>query len=163
MADSFHRLPSAAEDIYVIVPSRNRALLLQGEFCITLYDRFKSKASFRINIPIVLLALFWTATFLAQFPVAAKIVLLAVEFAVAILLLRQGLLRSISANDVIAQAIAIDQVQSQYIKSQKKTPEPTAAAAERKSPSGDDGNQESPEGQQDQQSPLRTEETGTAR
>src|SRR6266849_838061 len=36
MADSLHRLPSAAEDLYVIVPSRNRALLLQGEFCITL-------------------------------------------------------------------------------------------------------------------------------
>src|SRR5271165_4389512 len=36
LADSLHRLPSAAEDLYVIVPSRNRALLLQGEFCITL-------------------------------------------------------------------------------------------------------------------------------
>ena len=38
MADSLHRLPSAAEDLYVIVPRRNRALLLQGEFCITLTD-----------------------------------------------------------------------------------------------------------------------------
>jgi hypothetical protein len=36
MADSLHRLPPAAEDVYVIVPRRNRALLLQGEFCMSL-------------------------------------------------------------------------------------------------------------------------------
>src|SRR6266700_420687 len=36
MADSLHRLPSAADDLCVIIPCRNRALLLQGEFCITL-------------------------------------------------------------------------------------------------------------------------------
>src|SRR6266550_3668445 len=43
MADSLHRLPSAAEDLQVIIPRCNRTLLLQGEFCITLltyaYDR----------------------------------------------------------------------------------------------------------------------------
>src|SRR6266513_2618817 len=36
MADSLHRLPSAAEDLQVIIPRCNRTLLLQGEFCITL-------------------------------------------------------------------------------------------------------------------------------
>jgi hypothetical protein len=36
MADSLHRLPSTAEDLQVIIPCRNRVLLLQGEFCITL-------------------------------------------------------------------------------------------------------------------------------
>src|SRR5262245_64661375 len=36
VADSLHRLPSAAEDLQVIIPCRNRALLLQAEFCITL-------------------------------------------------------------------------------------------------------------------------------
>src|SRR6266566_3636284 len=35
MADSLHRLPSAAEDLQVIIPRCNRTLLLQGEFCIT--------------------------------------------------------------------------------------------------------------------------------
>src|SRR6266571_2395862 len=36
LADSLHRLPSAAEDLQVIISCRNRALLLQGEFRITL-------------------------------------------------------------------------------------------------------------------------------
>src|SRR5712672_1282442 len=37
MADSLHRLSSAAQDLQVLIPCRNRTLLLQGEFCITLY------------------------------------------------------------------------------------------------------------------------------
>ena len=36
LADSFHRLPSAVEDLQVIIPRRNRAPLLQREFWITL-------------------------------------------------------------------------------------------------------------------------------
>jgi Helix-turn-helix of DDE superfamily endonuclease len=36
MADSLHRLSSAPEDRQVVIPCRNRALLFQGEFCITL-------------------------------------------------------------------------------------------------------------------------------
>src|SRR6266851_4292520 len=36
MADSLHRLPSAAEELQVIISRSNRALLLQGEFRITL-------------------------------------------------------------------------------------------------------------------------------
>src|SRR5258708_7614465 len=38
MADSLHRLPSAAEDLQVIIPRRNWTLLLQREFCISLKD-----------------------------------------------------------------------------------------------------------------------------
>src|SRR6266576_5396239 len=40
MADSLHRLPSAAEDLQVIIPRCNRTLLLQGEFRITLLISF---------------------------------------------------------------------------------------------------------------------------
>src|SRR5580704_14384110 len=36
LADSLYRLSSAAEDLQVIISCCNRALLLQGEFCITL-------------------------------------------------------------------------------------------------------------------------------
>ena len=36
LADSLHRLPSAAEDLQVIIPRCNGTLLLQGEFCMTL-------------------------------------------------------------------------------------------------------------------------------
>src|SRR6266702_2050925 len=36
LADSLHRLPQAAEDLQVFIPRRNRPLLLQGEFRITL-------------------------------------------------------------------------------------------------------------------------------
>src|SRR2546423_10214765 len=45
MADSLHRLPSAAENLQVIIPRCNRPLLLQGEFCITLF------ASIRLDEP----------------------------------------------------------------------------------------------------------------
>src|SRR5690349_3490855 len=38
LADSLHRLPSAAEDLQVIIPRCNRALLLQGAFRITLSE-----------------------------------------------------------------------------------------------------------------------------
>src|ERR1700749_749130 len=37
MADSLHRLPSAAKDLQVIISCCNGTLLLQGEFCITLF------------------------------------------------------------------------------------------------------------------------------
>src|SRR5512142_373523 len=36
LASSLHGLPPAVEDFPVLVPRRNWALLLQGEFCITL-------------------------------------------------------------------------------------------------------------------------------
>src|SRR6266702_3297184 len=39
LADSLHRLPQAAEDLQVFIPRRNRPLLLQGEFRITLQAR----------------------------------------------------------------------------------------------------------------------------
>src|SRR5712691_4306640 len=42
MADSLHRLPSAAEELQVIISRSNRALLLQGEFRITLYNSFNT-------------------------------------------------------------------------------------------------------------------------
>jgi hypothetical protein len=47
MANSLHRLPSAAEDLYIIVPSRNRTLLLQGAFRIGLLISDRPSASRR--------------------------------------------------------------------------------------------------------------------
>ena len=38
MADSFHRLQEATEDLLVLVPGRYRPVLFQGDFCISLYD-----------------------------------------------------------------------------------------------------------------------------
>src|SRR5580700_10254893 len=38
LADSLYRLSSAAEDLQVITSCCNRALLLQGAFCITLKE-----------------------------------------------------------------------------------------------------------------------------
>src|SRR5262249_55881851 len=35
LADPLHRLSPAAQDLQIIIPRRNRALLLQGEFWIT--------------------------------------------------------------------------------------------------------------------------------
>ena len=45
MADSFHRLPTTAEDLQVIIPSRSRALLLQRKFCITLQVTFNNQVA----------------------------------------------------------------------------------------------------------------------
>jgi hypothetical protein len=36
VADSLHQLPSAAEDLQVIIPRRDRTLFLQRGFCISL-------------------------------------------------------------------------------------------------------------------------------
>src|SRR5512142_196925 len=44
LASSLHGLPPAVEDFPVLVPRRNWALLLQGEFCITL-------RAFRVEVP----------------------------------------------------------------------------------------------------------------
>src|SRR6266700_5746146 len=44
LADPLHRLPPAAKDLQVIVQSRNRTLLLQGTFCITLHDSIGAHA-----------------------------------------------------------------------------------------------------------------------
>src|SRR5690349_3648043 len=49
LADSIHRLPSAAEDLQVIIPRCNRTLLLQGGFRITLlvqHEPFDSTPTF---------------------------------------------------------------------------------------------------------------------
>jgi hypothetical protein len=40
MADPLHRLSQTAEDLHVVIPCRNRTLLLQRGFCISLYDYF---------------------------------------------------------------------------------------------------------------------------
>src|SRR5215831_10123920 len=43
LADSLHRLSPTAEDLQIIILRRNRPLLLQGDFCISLNDRIASR------------------------------------------------------------------------------------------------------------------------
>src|SRR5690348_4478679 len=51
LADSLHRLPSAAEDLQVIIPRCNGTLLLQGGFCITLIISGYAMRSIRMSMP----------------------------------------------------------------------------------------------------------------
>ena len=89
------------------MPQLASRLLVKNKELYRRYDRFRSEASFRINVSLALLVLLVTATSLAHLYWPVKLALMLVELAAAILLFRQGLLRSISARDVIAQAIAI--------------------------------------------------------
>jgi hypothetical protein len=98
------------------MPQLASRLLVKNKELYGRYDRFRSEASFRINVSIALLALLITATYLADVHWLVKVALILIEFAATILLFRQGLLRSISARDVIAQAIAIGEVESTFIK-----------------------------------------------
>jgi hypothetical protein len=72
-------------------------LLVKNKELYGRYDRFRSEASFRINVSIAMLALLGTATFLSHISWPVKTLLITVELAAAILLFRQGILRSISA------------------------------------------------------------------
>jgi hypothetical protein len=69
----WHRLPSAAEDLQVIIPRRNRALLLQGKFCITLLVvHYKTTLfpmhGFRVVMTIRRWALLWQQCILRPVP-----------------------------------------------------------------------------------------------
>jgi hypothetical protein len=113
-------------------------LLVKNKELYGRYDRFRSEASFRINVSIALLALLGTATYLTHFHWPVKVALILVEVAVAMLLFRQGILRSISARDVIAQAIAIAEVESAYIKPRKTGASGSGGAAVKQDESSDD-------------------------
>jgi len=103
-------------DVVSEMPQLVSRLLVKNKELYGRHDRFRSEASFRINVSIALLVLLITATSLAHIHLGTKVVLMLIELVVAILLFRQGLLRSISARDVIAQAIAIGEVKSAYIR-----------------------------------------------
>jgi hypothetical protein len=113
------RIDTILTDVLSEMSQLASRLLVKNKELYGRYDRFRSEASFRINVSIALLALMGTATYLTHFHWPVKVALILIEVAAAIILFRQGILRSISARDVIAQAIAIGELESASIKSGK--------------------------------------------
>jgi hypothetical protein len=132
-----YHLDLVVRDVMSEMPQLASRLLVKNKELYGRYDRFRSEASFRINVSIALLALLGTATYMADIPWAPKIALVLAEFVAAMLLFRQGLLRSISARDVIAQAIAIGEVESAYIRRGKTSASPTRRTAPKQAASSD--------------------------
>jgi hypothetical protein len=92
----------------------SRLLVANGELY-GRYDRFVAEANFRVNVSLPLALLLGSLVWTSSLPLLAKLSLSVLVVAIGTLLLRQGLQRAIAARDVIAQAIAIGQVQSRHI------------------------------------------------
>jgi hypothetical protein len=132
-----YRIDVILSNVIDEMPQLASRLLVKNKELYGRYDRFRSEASFRINVSIALLTLLVTATFLADLHWIVKVALTLIEFAAAVLLFRQGLLRSISARDVIAQAIAIGEVESTVIKEVAAGKSAIVSAATQEDGSGD--------------------------
>ena len=106
------------------MPQLASRLLVRNKELYGRYDRFVSEASFRINVAIPLGLLLGTAVWLSDLWLGWKILLSALTLTAALLLLRQGFLRAILARDVIAQALAIGEVESKNIEASRVSDEP---------------------------------------
>jgi hypothetical protein len=132
-----YRVDLILREVIIETPQLASRLLVKNKELYGRYDRFRSEASFRINVSLALLALLVTATFLAHLYWLVKLALILVELAAAILLFRQGLLRSISARDVIAQAIVIGEIESAYVRRKERLESATGGAAQAESSDGE--------------------------
>jgi hypothetical protein len=94
-------------------------LLVKNQDLYGKYDRQIAEASVRMNISIPLTVLLLLAIWLSGLPLWSRLVLTLLSVAFGVMLLRQGFLRAMSARDVIVQALAIGEVQSRYIPSEK--------------------------------------------
>jgi hypothetical protein len=106
-------------------------LLVKNNDLYARYDKFMAEASLRINVSLPLASLLIVATLLSGIPLWLKPVLVILALAFGFLLCRQGVLRAVSARDVIAQALIIDEIQSRNIPPET----PSADQADEQSPS----------------------------
>jgi hypothetical protein len=94
------------------------------------YDRHMAEAAVRMNVSMALTAFLVLATLLSGLSWGLRVALALVAVAFGVLLLRQGFLRTMSARDVIAQALAINEVRSRQIYVEKSiSPSSEEAAA----------------------------------
>ena len=82
------------------------------------YDRFVAEAAVRINVSIPLTLLLTLAIWLSGLPTWLQSLLTIAVLVLGIMLLRQGFRRMVSARDVIAQALVIEEIYSRYIDNQ---------------------------------------------
>jgi len=94
-------------------------LLVKNKDLYARYDKYMAEASLRMNVSVPLSILLILATWLSGLPIWLQAVLTALASGFGILLWRQGILRAVSARDVIVQALIIDELQSRHIPSEK--------------------------------------------
>jgi hypothetical protein len=99
-------------------------LLVKNKELYGKYDRHMAEASVRVNVSIPLTVLLALATWLSDFPVWLCLSLTLVAIAFGFMLLRQGLLRAVSARDVIVQALVIGEVESRHMPTGASTKRP---------------------------------------
>lgn len=107
------------------MPQLASRLLVKNKELYGKYDRLMSEATLRINVSLPLMALFITATWLSNSPIWLQVVLTAVSLLIGAIFLRQGFLRTVSAQNVIAQALTIEEIESRNIEPSKILSEST--------------------------------------
>jgi hypothetical protein len=96
-------------------------LLVKNQDLYGRYDRQAAEASVRMNISIPLTVLLLLLIWLSKLPLWPQLVLALLSLAFGFMLLRQGLLREMSARDVIVQALAIGEVESRNVPSEESS------------------------------------------
>jgi hypothetical protein len=116
--ESFERDKLADRIILEVVremPQLSSRLLVRNKDLYGKYDRHMAEAALRINVSIPLTVLLILATWLSGIPTSLQVILTLASLAFGFMLFRQGFMRTVSARDVIAQALSIDEVQSRHI------------------------------------------------
>lgn len=103
------------------MPQLASRLLVKNKDLYGKYDRLMAEASLRMNVSIPLTVLLIAAIWMSDFFIWLQTTLTLPTLVFGSLLLRQGLLRMVSARDVIAQALTIDEVQSRHVPTDEVT------------------------------------------
>ena len=94
-------------------------LLVKNKELYSKYDKHMAESAVRINVSIPLTLLLILATWISGIPIWLQLVLTIVISIFGFMLLRQGFIRRVWAQDVIVQALIIDEIQSTNIRPEK--------------------------------------------
>jgi hypothetical protein len=133
------RVDQIIDKIIIEMQQLASRLLVKSNDLFSKYDRHMAEAAVRINVSKPLTLLLILATVLSGIPIWLRVVLPLVALALGFILLRQGFLRAVSARDVIAQALVIDEIESRHVPSQKHAEERPKEPADDKGPKAPPG------------------------
>jgi hypothetical protein len=119
------------------MPQLASRLLVKNKDLYGKYDRQMAEASLRINVSVPLTMLLVLVAWLSALPIWLRLALTLPILAFGFMLMRQGFLRAVSARDVIAQALIIDEVQSRYLPAEASTEGSADASAGSREPTGE--------------------------
>jgi hypothetical protein len=94
-------------------------LLVKNKELYSKYDKHMAESAVRINVSIPLTLLLILATWISGISIWLQLVLTIVISIFGYMLLRQGFIRRVWAQDVIVQALIIDEIQSRNIPPEK--------------------------------------------